>query len=99
MKHYFTTSIGLLRLVGLLEGLSFLILVFVGVPLKYFLDSPALVKSCGPVHGVLFIWFIANALLVAYQKKWSFFSTTWKVLIASFIPFGTFYVDKHILSK
>jgi integral membrane protein len=99
MKHYFTTSIGRLRLVGLLEGLSLLALIFVAVPLKYFAHDPTLVKAIGPVHGALFLWFIVNTLSVGVEKKWRFQETTWKVLLACVVPFGTFYVDKQILSK
>lgn len=97
MTYYFTTAIGRLRLVAFLEGFSLLILVFVAVPLKYLLDNPALVKAIGPIHGALFLLFVFNALRVGVEQHWKFSETTWKVLVASFIPFGTFYIDYKIL--
>lgn len=99
MKHYFNSSLGRLRLVAFLEGVSLLLLVFIGVPLKYSLGNPSVVKAIGPVHGVLFILFVFLALGVAVEYKWKFMTTTWKVLLASFIPFGTFYIDRSILKK
>lgn len=97
MNKYFTTSIGRLRMFAFLEGLSLLVLVLVAVPMKYIVDNPALVKSMGPIHGALFLLFIINALSVGVEYKWSFRETTWKVLLACLIPFGTFYIDIKIL--
>lgn len=97
MKKYFTTGIGLLRLIGFVEGLSLLILVFIGVPMKYFMGNPSVVKSVGPVHGVLFILFVFFIIKMAMEKNWNFGTVTWKLLAGSVIPFGTFYVDSKIL--
>ncbi|HTF32055.1 MAG TPA: DUF3817 domain-containing protein [Flavitalea sp.] len=99
MKKLFTTTIGRLRILAFLEGVSLLVLVFVAVPLKYFFDNPSLVQSVGPVHGVLFLLFVFNALQVGAEQQWKFKETTWKVLVVSFIPFGTFYIDYNILRK
>ena len=99
MKKFFSTTIGRLRLIAFLEGVSLLLLVFIAVPLKYFWNNPALVKSIGPVHGVLFLLFVFNALSVGVQYKWQFSRITWKVLVACMIPFGTFYIDYKILRK
>lgn len=97
MKKFLTTSLGRLRLIAFLEGVSLLTLVFIGMPLKYFLESHQFVQIVGPIHGAFFILFVFNALHVGVEQKWKFQQTTWKVLVASFIPFGTFYVDKKIL--
>lgn len=97
MKKYFTSSVGRLRLLGFLEGTSLLLLVFIAVPLKYWMEDHSLVKSIGPVHGVLFLLFVFNALQVGVQKKWKFMGTTMKVLVACIVPFGTFYIDSKIL--
>ncbi|MBZ4192050.1 DUF3817 domain-containing protein [Niabella beijingensis] len=97
MKQYFTTTIGRLRLFAFLEGISLLVLVFIAVPLKYVLDNAYWVKNIGPIHGALFLLFIFNALRVGIEQKWKFKETTWKVLVACFIPFGTFYIDYKIL--
>lgn len=99
MKAFLVTNIGRLRLLGLLEGVSLLLLLGIAVPLKYMYGNPALVKSIGPVHGILFLLFVINTLSVGVEYHWKFKTTTWKVLLACVIPFGTFYVDKTILSK
>ncbi|RKR82900.1 integral membrane protein [Mucilaginibacter gracilis] len=91
------TSVGRLRLVGYLEGTSLLVLLFIAVPLKYITHNPELVKSMGPVHGLLFLLFVFNTLSVGVEQHWKFRQTTWKVLIACIIPFGTFYIDRYIL--
>ena len=99
MKKYFTSSLGRLRLLGFLEGVSLLVLVFIAVPFKYMLDDHSLVKSIGPVHGVLFLLFVFNAIYVGVQQRWRFMGTTMKVLVSCIIPFGTFYVDNKILKS
>jgi integral membrane protein len=95
----FLTKIGRLRLVALLEGLSLLVLGLIAVPLKYVYHDPSLVKTMGPVHGLLFLFFIVNTVSVGIEYHWKFRETTWKVLLACIIPFGTFYVDYTILRK
>jgi integral membrane protein len=99
MTTYLTTNIGRLRLLGLLEGVSLLLLIGIAVPAKHLFGNPALVKSIGPVHGILFLLFVFNTLSVGVEHRWKFKTTTWKVLLACLIPFGTFYIDKKILSK
>jgi integral membrane protein len=93
------TNIGRLRIIGFLEGLSLLVLIFIAVPLKYYAGNPAIVKALGPVHGALFLLFIFNALSVGVEQKWPFKTITWKVLLACIVPFGTFYIDHKILRK
>lgn len=91
------SSVGRLRLLGLLEGISLLVLIGVAVPLKYFHGDPTLVRAIGPVHGLLFLLFVLNTLQVSVQYHWRF-ATTCKVLLACVVPFGTFYVDRKILA-
>lgn len=93
------TNIGRLRIIGFLEGISLLVLLFIAVPLKYFFDNPEGSRIIGPIHGVLFLLFLFNALSTGVQQRWNFRTTTWKVLLACMIPFGTFYIDRKILSK
>ena len=93
------SKIAWLRLIGLLEGISLLVLLGIAVPLKYAYHDPQMVKTMGPVHGLLFLLFVFNTLSVGVEYKWKFSTTTWKVLIACIITFGTFYIDKTILSK
>lgn len=97
MMNLFKTKIGRLRIIGFLEGVSLLVLVFVAVPLKYMAHNPSLSRIMGPVHGALFLLFIFNALSVGVEQQWKFRTTTWKVLLACVVPFGTFYIDRRIL--
>jgi len=97
MKKYITTTIGRLRLLAFLEGVSLLLLVLIAVPVKYGLDNPFLVKLIGPIHGALFLLFVYYTWQVSHALHWKFWDRTWKVLLASFIPFGTFYIDYKIL--
>jgi len=98
VNKFLNSNIGRLRALAFLEGISLLILVFIGVPMKYILDLPNVVKVIGPIHGMLFIGYVLITISVAGDFSWKFFSTTLKVLVASFIPFGTFYIDRKILA-
>jgi integral membrane protein len=91
------TKIKRLRIIGFLEGISLLALVGVAVPVKYILGDPYWVRVLGPVHGLLFLLFVVNTLSVGVEYGWKFGTTTWKVLVACVVPFGTFYIDRKIL--
>ena len=99
MITLFKTSVGRLRIIAFLEGISLLILVFIAVPMKHYFHNPAISKVLGPVHGALFLLFIFNTLSVGIEQEWKFTKTTWKVLLACIVPFGTFYIDNKILSR
>ncbi len=98
MNKYFKPGIGLLRLIGFLEGVSFLILVFIAMPFKYLGNNPLPVQIVGQAHGMLFILFIIYSLIIGCQLKWKL-QIQIQVIISSVIPFGTFYIDKKIFSK
>lgn len=99
MIHLLKTKIGRLRIVGFLEGSTLLLLIFIAVPVKYIYNNPAVSETLGPIHGVLFLLFVFNTLSVGVEQNWKFKTTTWKVLLACVVPFGTFYIDRKILSK
>lgn len=99
MIQLFKTNIGRLRIIGFLEGISLLALVFIAVPMKYYFQNPEGSKIIGPIHGALFLLFVFNALSVGVEQRWKFKDTTWKVLLACVVPFGTFYIDHAILRK
>ncbi len=98
MMYNLKSSIGQFRLICFLEGITLLILVFIAMPLKYQFDNPIVTKIFGPIHGALFLGYVAYTILFAYKFKWSFQKIFW-VSIASFFPFATFYVDKKVLAK
>ena len=94
MKQLLSSRNGRLELLGYLEGVSLLLLLFVAVPVKYLAGDPALVRALGPVHGALFLWYIFQTLSIGVEQRWQFKKTTWKVLVACIIPFGTFYIGR-----
>ena len=90
--------IKLFRLTALLEGISYILLLFIAVPIKYLWDDPAYVKLLGMPHGILFIGYIFLSILGKSRYKWTnidFFV----ISVSSLIPFGTFYVDKKYLKN
>jgi integral membrane protein len=88
-------SIYSLRLLGNVEGISYLLLLGIAMPMKYFWGFPMAVKIVGMAHGVLFI---AYCLLLALQMK----ANKWNLLfgiylfLATLIPFGTFVTDRKL---
>ena len=86
------------RIVSFLEGVSYLLLLFVAVPIKYFQGDVSYVKMLGMPHGILFMSYIVLAVILKKTMKWSLKSLG-IVVLASVIPFGTFYVDKKYLQK
>jgi integral membrane protein len=87
------SSLTILRLIALLEGVSFLVLLGIAMPLKYYFNQPNAVKQIGMAHGVLFILYVINLLVVHINKRWGV-GITIGAFVASLIPFGTFYADK-----
>ena len=98
MINLLKTNIGRLRIIGFLEGISLLCLLFIAMPLKYYFHNPEATRVMGTIHGTLFLLFVFNTLSVGVEQKWKFSVTTWKVLLACILPFGTFYIDKKILA-
>ncbi|TBW29127.1 DUF3817 domain-containing protein [Gramella sp. KN1008] len=88
-KHIF-------KWVSLLEGLSFLLLLLIAMPLKYFFDMPQMVSHVGMAHGILFIGYIAMALTLVKPMEWNLKQTA-LIMGCSLIPFGPFYVEKKYL--
>lgn len=86
----------LFRFIAFLEGLSYLLLLFVAIPVKYILGDPSYVKLLGMPHGVLFMAYIVFSVFMSFKQKWSV-KVLLVILLASIIPFGTFYVDKKYL--
>jgi len=85
--------IKLFRLTALLEGISYILLLFIAVPIKYFLDDPTYVKLLGMPHGILFIAYIFFSIAGKFKYKWGY-KDFFVISSASLIPFGTFYVDR-----
>lgn len=89
------SSIGFFRGIGLIEGISYLLLLFIAMPLKYFADMPIFVKILGMAHGVLFVMFMVMLLVVWIKHRWSLIRVAGAV-IASLLPFGTFVLEARL---
>ncbi len=91
----FTKTLKQFRTVGFIEGISYLVLLLVAMPLKYIYDIPEAVKLVGMTHGALFTGYLI--LLAMAMEKYS-----WNIryviilFVASLIPFGTFHTDKKL---
>ena len=86
------------RIVALLEGVSYILLMTIGLYFKYLLNDDTYVKLLGMPHGLLFMLYILIAFLLRKQQQWSFINFV-IILFASLIPFGTFYIDRKYLLK
>ena len=97
--HLNKKIITLFRIIAFLEGTSYLLLLFVGVPFKYLNGNDYIVKLLGMPHGLLFVAYIFIAIYLGLNQDWSFRKKL-IVLASSVIPFGTFYVEfKYLRSK
>ena len=92
------SKIKFLRLTGLLEGLSFLVLLLIAMPLKYMWDQPEMVSQVGMAHGLLFVLYILLVIIVGIKYDWSNKTIGWS-LLASILPLGTFVADSKIFKK
>ena len=86
------------RIVALLEGVSYILLMTIGLYFKYQLNDDTYVKLLGMPHGILFVLYIVLAFLLRKKENWNFIEFA-IILFASLIPFGTFYVDRKYLLK
>lgn len=83
------------RMVGIAEGISFLVLLLIAMPLKYFMQIPEAVKYTGWAHGILFITFLWFAFEVMGSLKKPFLWFV-KAFAAAIIPLGTFIFDRQL---
>jgi integral membrane protein len=81
-----------LRFVAFLEGSSFLVLLFVAMPLKYVAGLPLAVRIVGSVHGLLFLVFLVVLYRAARQRRWPLRRAA-LAFVSSIVPFGTFVFD------
>ena len=87
-----------LRVIGILEGISYLVLLGIAMPLKYIYAIPEAVKFTGWAHGVLFMAYIPAVFSARKIMNWNFIWTG-MALAASLIPFGTFILDKYLVKR
>ena len=88
--------ITIFRIVAFLEGVSYILLLFIATPIKYLSGNPEYVKLLGMPHGLLFMGYVILAFMLKIDMNWNnrIFGV---VLLAAIIPFGTFYIDRKYL--
>jgi integral membrane protein len=89
-------KVKLFLLLGRLEGLSLILLMFVAMPIKYLMDNPEPVKHLGRAHGGLFLAYVVAAAMISESQNWDGkkLRMSW---ILSCLPFGTFYFEKKYM--
>jgi integral membrane protein len=87
-----------LRWIGIAEGISFLVLLLIAMPLKYKFGMPLVVKYVGWAHGLLFILYVVAVFAAIRAMNWGFKGVA-VALIASLLPAGTFILDKSLRQR
>ncbi|WP_127585468.1 DUF3817 domain-containing protein [Paenibacillus koleovorans] len=94
----FATSLGRLRIITLLEGLSYMVLLGIAMPLKYAADLPEAVRVVGSLHGLLFVLYMLAVAHVTFVHRWSIGKVLFAVG-AAFVPLGNFLLDRRLLRE
>jgi integral membrane protein len=89
------SPIGRLRLIGRAESVSFILLVFFGVPLKHLMAEPLGVRILGPAHGLLFLWLLMDTASLVVGSGWPR-TRGLAVFVASLLPFGPFLLERRL---
>jgi integral membrane protein len=84
-----------LRIIGDVEGVSYLVLLFIAMPLKYLAGMPQAVRVVGSIHGFLFVAFVIALWDVWRKRGWSVLKTL-LAFASSLVPFGTFALNRQI---
>lgn len=87
------TALKFVRGVGIADGISLIVLLFIAMPLKYMADMPLAVSVTGAIHGGIFITYVLALLLAQIVVRWNII---WSVLgvAAAFVPFANFFLDR-----
>ncbi|HAN30004.1 MAG TPA: hypothetical protein DCQ06_00265 [Myxococcales bacterium] len=93
-----TSALNQFRTIAWIEGVSYLVLLFIAMPLKYMMGIAIAVKLTGWAHGVLFIAYVALCMRAGHKERWSLLFTL-LALGASLVPFATFWLDRKLVRK
>lgn len=90
-----STALRNYRIAAYVVGVGLVILVFLGVPLKYFADSDTLVAIVGPLHGFLYVAYLITVALLGLQRRWPI-PRMLLVMIAGTIPLLSFVIERYV---
>jgi integral membrane protein len=88
-------TLSIFRKVAIAEGVSYILLIFIAMPLKYWAEMPLAVKYTGWAHGLLFVLYIMLLIMAWVEYKWSFKKSA-LIGVASLLPFAPFLVDRKL---
>ena len=97
-QPWYATAMGRFRVIAITEGISYLVLLGIAMPLKYFADSPMMVTVVGWLHGLLFVLYVIALFNVWHVHKWPF-KKFFLAGLASLLPFGPFVMEKKLLKE
>jgi len=92
------SQIRVFRMIALAEGSSFLTLLCIAMPMKYFMGMPEVVRVVGSIHGGLFVLYVGLLTVIHFRQRWPVMFSLY-AFVASIIPFGTFVLDKQLREK
>ena len=92
------SQIRVFRMIALAEGTSFLTLLCIAMPMKYFMGMPEVVRVVGSIHGGLFVLYVGLLTTIHFRQRWPIIFSLY-AFVASIIPFGTFVLDKQLREK
>lgn len=92
------SQIRVFRMIALAEGCSFITLLFIAMPMKYFMGMPEVVRVVGSIHGGLFLLYVGLLAMLHVRQRWPIMFSLY-AFVASVIPFGTFILDKQLREK
>lgn len=98
MIYFPNTPVGRFRLIAVVEGISYLVLLFIAMPLKYLFQFKEAVTYTGWVHGIFFMLYILTLINASSDKSWPFRRSSYYFLL-SFVPFGSFVVDRRLFRE
>lgn len=94
-ENILSSTMGRFRVISFIEGISYVVLLFIAMPLKYMYGFPLAVKITGSAHGFLFVLFMLLLAQVKIEYDWNLKKSI-KAFIASLIPFGTFFLEAEL---
>ena len=94
-KVMLKNALGRFRIIGIMDGSSLLILLFIAMPLKYWFGMPKMVTIVGTIHGYIFLTYILAIIYAMIAVRWPFRFTI-GAIFSAFIPFGNFVLDNRL---
>lgn len=91
----FSRALDRFRRIAFWEGVSYLVLLLVAMPLKYLAGEPMPVKAAGWTHGLLFIAYVVLLAQAAWLLRWRP-SKSGLAFLAALVPFATFYLERSL---